>query len=90
MTAHACKISVSTAFCAVAVAFLSGCVPTNHRTHLVLGLGVFWIEQTNGVSVVKSDTLGIQAGSGQLNIGASQITIITVPTNSNTVIDLRK
>lgn len=69
---------------------LTGCVPLGRNTHLVLGIGVFRVANTNDVKVVKADTLGIHAGDGRLNLGLSSVMTANVPTNSNTILEIRK
>jgi hypothetical protein len=69
---------------------LTGCVPLGRNTHLVLGLGVFRVQQTNEVKVVKVDALGIHAGDGRFNLGLSSVMTANIPTNSNTVLEIKK
>lgn len=81
-------------FCAAIIALLLvGCVPI-HRDgktyHLVIGLGVVRVSETNQVTVVKASTLGLYAGDGRLNLGASSIYSARVPTNANVVLEVTK
>jgi hypothetical protein len=69
---------------------LAGCVPLGRNTHLVLGVGVFRVNNTNQVTVVKADTLGVHAGDGRLNLGLSSVMTASIPTNSNTVLEIKR
>lgn len=69
---------------------LTGCVPLGRNTHLVLGIGVFKVQQTNEVKVVKANTLGVHAGDGRFNLGLSSVLTANIPTNSNTILEIRK
>ena len=68
---------------------LTGCVPLGKSTHLVLGLGVFRVNNTNQVTVVKASTLGVYAGSGRLNAGLSSVVTAHIPINSNTILEIK-
>jgi len=68
---------------------LTGCVPLGKSTHLVLGLGVFRVNNTNQVTVVKANTLGVYAGSGRLNAGLSSVVTAHIPINSNTILEIK-
>ena len=69
---------------------LSGCVPVGHGRHLVIGIGIFSVAQTNQVTVVESKGIGIQAGNGRFNLGASESIITHIPTNSNAVLEIHR
>ena len=68
---------------------LTGCVPLGNKTHLVLGFGVFRVQDTNQVTVVRANTLGVHAGAGRLNVGLSSVMTASVPTNSNTILEIK-
>lgn len=68
---------------------LTGCVPVGRNTHLVLGLGVFRVDQTNRVTVVKASTLGMHLGDRRMNVGMSTVTVVDILTNSNTILELK-
>lgn len=68
---------------------LTGCVPVGRNTHLVLGVGVFRTSQTNQVKVVKASTLGMHLGDRRVNLGASTVTLVDIPTNSNVILELK-
>lgn len=69
---------------------LTGCVPLGRNTHLVLGIGVFKVQQTNDVKVVKADAIGFYLGDGRFNLGASSVMTANIPTNSNTILEIKK
>jgi hypothetical protein len=74
---------------AVLAGCLVGCVPVGRNAHLVLGLGVFRVGQTNQVTVVKASTLGVHLGDHRMNVGVSTVTVVDIPTNSNTILELK-
>lgn len=77
-------------FCCV---LLSGCIPFRTKQssyHLILGLGLVRVERTNAVTVVNSDSLGLYAGDGRVNLGLSSIYSACVPTNAQVVLEIRK
>lgn len=68
---------------------LNGCATRNGRCYPVVGLG--WINVNTNQPVVRAaKVLGLNASSGQVSVGFSSVTVITVPTNANVVIDLRQ
>ena len=69
---------------------LTGCVPLSRDTHLVLGIGVFRVQHTNQVTVLRADTIGLHAGDRRLNLGLSQVMIADIPTNSNTILEIKR
>lgn len=73
----------------VMAALLSGCAVKNGRWYPVVGLG--WvIVNTNQPSIVTSKALGLNAGRGQMTLGLSSFMVVTVPTNANVILDLKK
>ena len=73
----------------LAVLFVSGCVPVGKNTHIILGLGLFHVEQTNEVTVVRAKSLGLYAGDGRLNAGMSSIYSAHVPTNAEVILEIK-
>lgn len=74
----------------LAVVF-TGCVPLTYHGqtyHLVLGVGVFHVEQTNQVTVVRSKALGLYAGDGRASLGMVSIYSACVPTNANVLLEI--
>lgn len=70
-------------------ALLSGCATKTGRWYPLVGFG--WVVvNTNQPSAVTSKALGLNAGHGQLSVGLSSFTTVTVPTNANVLIDLRQ
>lgn len=70
-------------------ALLSGCATKTGRWYPLVGFG--WVVvNTNQPSAVTSKALGLNAGHGQLSLGFSTYTTVTVPTNANVIIDLRQ
>jgi|PlaIllAssembly_1097288.scaffolds.fasta_scaffold19003_6 hypothetical protein len=76
-------------FIPLALLALTGCIPMGKSTHLVLGVGVFRVQSTNEVTVVKANTLGVHAGAGRLNVGLSSVMTASIPTNSNTILEIK-
>lgn len=72
------------------VVVMAGCSTTGNRTHLVLGLGLFRVQSTNQVTVVKTSTLGLHAGGGRLNVGLSRGMTVSIPTNSDTILEIKR
>lgn len=73
----------------LACALLCGCACGHGRCYPIIGFG--WINvSTNQPTIVTSTALGLNTGSGQLNLGLSSFTTVTVATNANVIIDLRK
>lgn len=76
----------------LAALLMTGCVPVRYHGqtyHLVVGLGVFHVEQTNEVTVVRAKSLGVYAGDGRANLGFSSIYSAHVPTNANVILDIK-
>jgi hypothetical protein len=69
---------------------LAGCVPVGHERHIILGFGIFTVSQTNQVKVTEAKAIGVYSGGGQLNVGASKCTVTSIPTNSNTVLEIHR
>ena len=73
----------------LACVLLCGCACGNGRCYPIIGFG--WVNvSTNQPTIVTSTALGLNTGSGQLNLGLSSFTTVTVATNANVIIDLRK
>jgi hypothetical protein len=75
------------------IVLLAGCVPIRHggkTYYVILGAGVVRVSRTNDVTVVKATSLGIYAGDGRFNVGASSIYAARVPTNANVVLEVTK
>jgi hypothetical protein len=73
------------------VVVLTGCVPLAYHGktyHLVLGVGVFHVEQSNQVTVVTAKTFGLYAGDSRLNLGLASIYSARVPTNVNVLLEI--
>lgn len=85
------KLSLWMAMCLVLLTV--GCVPI-HRNgatyYVILGAGVMRVTQTNQVSVVKAETLGIYAGDGRVNVGLSAVYSARIPTNANVILEVTK
>ena len=73
----------------VAAALLTGCAVKDGRCYPIVGFG-WTIVDTNATTIVKSTAMGLNTGAGQSSIGFSSFTIISVPTNSNVIIDLKQ
>ena len=72
-----------------ALLLLCGCACRSGRCYPVIGLG--WITvNTNQRTIVTSTALGLNTGGGQLTLGLSTFTTVTIATNANVIIDLRK
>jgi len=72
---------------------LAGCVPFQYHGqsyHLILGAGLVRVTETNQVTVVKSQSLGLYVGDGRANLGLSQVYEAKVPTNANVVLEVTK
>lgn len=68
---------------------LCSCACRNGRRYPIIGLG--WVTlSTNQPTVVSTTAFGLNTGSGQLTLGLSSFTTVTVATNANVIIDLRK
>jgi len=79
------------ALCLILVLF-TGCVPIWHNGktyYAIVGLGVIRVSQTNSVTVVKATSLGVYAGDGRVNIGASSVYCARVPTNAQVVLEVK-
>ncbi len=77
--------------CCLFLLALCGCVPVRYHGqtyHLVLGVGLFHVEQTNQVTVVVSKTLGLYAGDSRVNLGVASIYSACVPTNANVLLEV--
>lgn len=73
----------------IALLLLCGCACKGGRAYPIIGFG--WVTvSTNEPVIVSTTALGLIAGSGQMNLGLSSSTVITVATNANVIIDLRK
>jgi hypothetical protein len=75
-----------------ALCLVTGCVPItrNGKTyHLVLGVGVIRVSQTNEVTVVRANSLGIYGGDGRFNVGLSSVYSAHIPTNANVVLEVK-
>lgn len=71
----------------------TGCVPFHYHGqsyHLILGAGLIRVSDTNQVTVVKSQSLGLYVGDGRANLGLSQVYQAKVPTNANVLIEITK
>jgi hypothetical protein len=71
----------------------TGCVPIQRngaKYYVILGAGVIRVTQTNQVTVVKADSLGLYAGDGRMNFGYSSIYSARVPTNANVLLEVTK
>lgn len=76
----------------IALLLLTGCVPIRHAGktyYIILGAGVIRVSQTNEITVVKATSVGVYAGDGRLNIGASSVYSARVPTNAQTVLEIK-
>lgn len=74
---------------ALLLLLLSGCTTEAGRQYPVIGFG--WVTvSTNQPCVVTSKVLGFNSGCGQTSLGLSAHTTVTVPTNSNILLDLRQ
>ena len=74
----------------LAVALITGCVPLGHKSYIILGVGVFHVEQpTNQVTVVRAKSLGVYVGDGRLNAGWSSIYSAHVPTNAEVILEIK-
>lgn len=85
------KTKLCLALCAVFL--MTGCIPferNGSKYYLVLGAGMFRVTQTNQVSVVKAETLGVYAGDGRVNVGLSTVYSARVPTNANVLLEVTK
>lgn len=68
---------------------LCGCACAGGRRYPVFGFG--WVTvSTNQPTIVTSTALGLNTGNGQMTLGLSSFTTVTVATNANVIIDLRK
>lgn len=73
----------------IALTLLCGCACKGGRCYPIIGIG--WVTvSTNRPTVVSTTALGLNTGNGQLNLGWSSLTTVTVDTNANVIIDLRK
>lgn len=73
----------------IALTLLCGCACKAGRSYPVIGFG--WVTvSTNQPTIVVTTALGLNTGSGQVNLGLSSFTTITVVTNANVIIDLQK
>lgn len=80
-------------FLCLVLVLMAGCIPVrrNGKTYyVVIGAGIVRVSQTNEVTVVKATTVGVYAGDGRLNIGASSIYSARVPTNANVILEVTK
>lgn len=71
----------------------AGCVPFHYHGQsytLILGAGLVRVSNTNQVTVVKSEALGLYVGDGRANLGLSQVYQAKVPTNANVIIEVTK
>lgn len=72
---------------------LTGCAPLHHGNRdyqVVLGFGVVAVERTNDATVVSTKALGLHIGDNRFNAGLFSVTSTTIPTNANTIIEIRK
>lgn len=68
---------------------LCGCACRKGRCYPVIGFG--WVTvQTGQPTAVTSTALGLNTGAGQVNLGLSSFTTITIATNANVILELRK
>lgn len=77
----------------LALLMTTGCVPIRHdgaKYYLILGAGVVRVTQTNQVTVVKAESLGLYAGDGRANFGYSSIYSARVPTNASVLLEVTK
>ena len=73
----------------IALILLCGCACKAGRRYPIIGFG--WVTlSTNQPTIVITTALGLNTGSGQMNLGLSSFTTVTVATNANVIIDLRK
>lgn len=82
---------MKTVLCIILV-LLTGCVPIRHAGktyYVILGAGVIRVSQTNAVTVVKATSLGVYAGDGQFDVGASSVYSARVPTNAQVVLEVK-
>lgn len=67
---------------------LCGCATKTGLWYPIVGFG--WVTvNTNHPTVFTSKAIGFNAGNGQISVGLSSFTTVTVPTNANVVIDLK-
>lgn len=72
---------------------LAGCVPFHYHGqsyHLILGAGLIRVSETNQVTIVKSESLGLYVGDGRANLGLSQVYEAKVPPNANVILEVTK
>lgn len=69
---------------------LTGCIPIAKDRYVVVGVGIFKAKQTNSISIVEAQTIGVYVGDGRVNVGASYIYSARVPTNANVILEIKK
>ena len=73
----------------VTAMLLCGCAVKNGRCYPLLGIG--WVVvNTNQPSVTTVKALGLNAGRGQVALGLSSFMTVSIPTNANVILELKK